>query len=462
MRAPALVLTLLLASTSLPGAAPAAPMDAGASDLAAIARSVNPEAERETIARLVAFGTRHTLSDTTSETRGIGAARRWVKSRFEAIGGKCGGCLTIVTPDQTVTGERVPKPTVVQDVIAIQRGTTDPGRVVVISAHIDSRISDPLDAVHDAPGANDDASGVAAVLEAARILSTRRFPATIVYAIDSGEEQGLYGGKVLADYAREQGWRVEAVLNNDIIGGTHGLDGRVVDDEVRVFSEGTRADETAAEAADRRRSGAEMDAPSREIGRFMHGLAEAYMPGFRVRMIFRQDRLGRGGDQLPMQHAGFPAVRVTEADENYTRQHQDVRTENGIAYGDVISGVDFPYLAKVTALNAVTLAALASAPPPPDKVELAGQVSADTTLSWTPASGASDYRVWWRETTDPFWRDATSRATARATTITLKGINIDDYYFGVSSRGPDGRESPVEFTGAAGAFFRLRSEKPAS
>lgn len=258
---------------------------------------------------------------------------------------------------------------------------------------------------------------------------------------------------MLADYARVQGWRVEAVLNNDIIGGTHGLDGRVVDNEIRVFSEGTRASETAAEAADRRRSGAEMDSPSREIARYMRGLAETYTPSLRVRMILRHDRFSRGGDQLPMQQAGFPAVRITEADENYTRQHQDVRTENGIGYGDVITGVDFPYLAKVTALNTVTLAALAAAPPPPTDVKLAGAVTADTTLSWTPAPGASDYRVWWRETTEPFWRDDQSRVTAGAATMTLKGINIDDYVFGVSSRGPDGAESPVEFPGLAGAFF---------
>ncbi len=432
----------------------APPLAAGAADLAAVARSVNPLAERDTVSRLVAFGTRHTLSDTASDTRGIGAARWWAKGRFESLREACGGCLEIVTPDHTVTGERIPQPTVVQDVIAIQRGTTDPQRVVIISAHIDSRNSDPLDATRDAPGANDDASGVAAVLEAARILSSRHFAATVVYSINSGEEQGLFGGKVLADYARDRGWRVEAVLNNDIIGGTHGLDGRVVDDEVRVFSEGTRADETAAEAADRRRSGAELDAPSRQIARFMRGLAEAYTPGLRVRMILRHDRFGRGGDQLPMQQAGYPAVRITEADENYTRQHQDVRTENGVAYGDVIGGVDFPYLARVTALNAVTLAALASAPPPPAGVTLNGQVSADTTLAWAPAPGASDYRVWWRETTEPFWHEAQSRATGGLTTATLKGINIDDFYFGVSSRGPDGSESPVEFPGLAGAFAR--------
>ena len=447
MRAPAVAFSLALPLV-------AAPAQGADPQLQSIAGSVNPENQRATIARLVAFGTRHTRSDTVSETHGVGAARRWAKGRFEAIGGLCGGCLSVVTPEHTVTGERIPKPTVVQDVIAIQRGTTDPDRVVIISAHIDSRISDPLDATHDAPGANDDASGVAAVLEAARILSAHHFPATIVYSINSGEEQGLYGGKVLADYAKAQGWRVEAVLNNDIVGGTHGADGRVVDGEVRVFSEGTRADETPAEAADRRRSGAEMDAPSREVARFMRRQAEAYTPALRVRMILRHNRFGRGGDQLPMQQAGFPAVRITEADENYTRQHQDVRTENGIAYGDVISGVDFPYLAKVTALNTVTLAALASAPPPPTDLKLAGAVTADTTLSWAPAPGASDYRVWWRETTEPFWRDDQSRATAGAATMTLKGINIDDYVFGVSSRGSDGSESPVEFPGPAGAFVR--------
>ena len=243
-----------------------------------VAASIDAENLRDTITRLVAFGTRHTLSDTTSPTRGIGAARRWARSRFEAIAAACDGCLTVVTPEQTVIGERVPTPALVQDVIAIQRGTSDPNRVVIVSGHLDSRISDPMDAVHDAPGANDDGSGVAVVLEAARVLSRHRFPATVVYAVLSGEEQGLYGGKILADYARAQGWRVEAVLNNDIVGNSHGQDGRVVDHEVRVFSEGVRADETPAEAAFRRRSGGETDSPSRNLARFMAALADADLP----------------------------------------------------------------------------------------------------------------------------------------------------------------------------------------
>jgi hypothetical protein len=458
MRALSLAQRLALSLIALTLAQGARAAETSHPELAAIASDVDEAALRATITRLVAFGTRHTLSDTASPTRGIGAARRWAKDRFETLSAACQGCLTIVTPEKTFTGARIPTPAVVQDVIAIQRGAADPGRVVIISGHIDSRNSDPLDAVHDAPGANDDASGVAAVLEAARILSARRFPATLVYAVLSGEEQGLYGGQILADYARTQGWRVEATLNNDIVGNTHGQDGLVVDNEVRVFSEGVKVTETPAEAAIRRRAGGELDAPSRSLARFMRGLADHYLSPFRVRMILRADRFGRGGDQLPMQEAGFPAVRVTEADENYERQHQNVRTEGGVAYGDVLSGVDFPYLARVTRLDAITLAALASAPAPPTDVKLTGAVSPDTTLAWTPSPGAALHRVWWRETTEPVWTPAQSRlAPAGAASLTLKGVNIDDYSFGVSALSADGFESPVEFPGPGGAFV---SEAP--
>ncbi len=442
--------TALLAALALPIVAFAAPRDT----LTNVAREVDPANLHATITRLVAFGTRHTLSDTVSETRGIGAARRWAKGRFEAIGAGCAGCLAIETPEQTFAGERLPAPAVVQDVIAIQRGTRDPDRVVIISGHIDSRNTDPMNADRDAPGANDDGSGVAAVLEAARVLSRHRFPATIVYAVLSGEEQGLYGGKILATFAKARGWRVEAQLNNDIIGNTHGSDGRMVDGYVRVFSEGTRADETPAEAAQRRRTGGEVDSPSRELARFIQTLAPYAGEGFSARMILRADRFSRGGDQAPMQEAGYPAVRLTEADENYTRQHQDVRTEGGVSYGDFLSGVDFAYLAKVTRLNIVALAALASAPPPPTDVKIAGAVSPDTALSWTPSPGAAGYRIWWRETTAPTWTE--SRDAGDATSLTLKGVNIDDYTFGVSARSAEGWESPVEFPGVAGAFFEKR------
>ncbi len=435
-------------------------LGAGATHAASETQAIitDPAALKATIAKLVGFGTRHTLSDTVSDSRGIGAARRWVGGQFEALSAACGGCLTIETPDATVTGNRIPRPTKVQDVIAIQRGVSDPDRVVIISGHIDSRVTDPLNATSDAPGANDDASGVAAVMEAARVLSRHRFAATLVYAVLSGEEQGLYGGQVLADFAKAKGWRVEAVLNNDIVGNTHGQDGRVEDVVVRVFSEGTRSNETPAQAAERRRNGGEVDAPSRELSRYMAAIAQSNRPGLIVREIWRADRFSRGGDQAPMQAAGYPAVRVTEGDENYTRQHQDVRTENGIAYGDVISGVDFPYLAKVARLDAQTLATLAAAPPPPEGVKITGAVTADTTLSWRPVPGASRYRVWWRETTEADWTH--HQDAGPASSLTLKGINIDDYDFGVSAVGPDGAESPVEFPGSVGAFMAAEPVKP--
>lgn len=425
--------------------------------LATLRDAVSANALRETDSALVSFGTRHTLSDTQSETRGIGAARRWVKSRFETLSAQCGGCLTIDTPAQTFTGERLPRPAEIVDVLAIQRGTSDPDRVVIISGHIDSRVTDVMNAAADAPGANDDGSGTAAVMEAARVLSKHRFPATIVYAVLSGEEQGLYGGRVLATYARANGWRVEGQLNNDIIGNTHGIGGEHIDTVVRVFSEGTRPGETPEETRARRLGGGENDAPSRNLARYLETIAARDLKGFSVKMIYRADRFSRGGDQAPMQEAGYPAVRVTEATENYDRQHQDLRTENGVRFGDVLEGVDFPYLAQVTRLNVLALASLASAPPPPSGIKIAGAVSDDTTVSWTPAPGAAAYRVWWRDTTEPRWSH--SRDAGSATTIKLPHVNIDDWSFGVSSISPDGWESPVAFPGPIGAFDRVQAPK---
>ena len=416
-----------------------------------VADAVSADELHATIQRLVAFGTRHTASDTRSNTRGIGAARRWVASRFEAISQACGGCLTIETPSQTFTGERLPQPTEVMDVLAIQRGATDPDRVIVISGHLDSRVTDPNNFRSDAPGANDDGSGTAAVLEAARVLSQHRFGATLVYAVLSGEEQGLYGGKVLADYAHARNWRVEADLNNDIVGNTEGMSGLRDNTHVRVFSEGTRAVETQDEANRRRYNGGEVDSPSRNLARFIDRIADQYLTNLDVVMVYRTDRFGRGGDQVRMVEAGYPAVRITEATENYTRQHQDVRVENGIHYGDSIDGVDFAYLAQVARLNIVSMAALASAPALPGGVAIAGNVSPDTTVSWNAVDGAAGYRVWWRTTTDPQWR--WSRWAGAATQLKLESVVIDDYFFGVSAVSADGYESPIEFPGVAGAFF---------
>lgn len=420
-----------------------------------IVSQVDPAQLQATLTTLVGFGTRHTLSDTQSKTRGIGAARAWVKARFGAISKDCGGCLEIVTPSQVFSGDRMPKAGAdVIDVVAIQKGSTDPGRYVIMTAHVDSRVSDPMNATADAPGANDDGSGVAAVLEAARILSKYKFSASIVYSVDSGEEQGLYGAKVIAQYAHDNHWQVEADLNNDIVGNIEGQDGVINNTEVRVFSEGTRALETADEAKVRRYNGGEIDSASRNVARYMQALAERYIPNWNVLLVYRTDRFGRGGDHTAFNALGYPALRVTEASENYTRQHQDVRVENGVHYGDVLSGVNFPYLAKVTAMNAVTLAAMAWAPAPPAGVKIGGAVTSDTNLSWDAATGPAApaaYRVHWRLTTEPQWTHG--RYAGKVNAYTLKDISIDDSFFGVASVSADGFESPVAFPGAAGAFW---------
>lgn len=416
-----------------------------------VAAQVQPDRMRADIEALVGFGTRHTLSETRSETRGIGAARRWTERQFRAIGADCGGCLTLALPADTVTGRRVPNPTEVVDVLAIQRGATDPDRVIVISGHIDSRVSDVMDFTSDAPGANDDASGVAAVLEAARILSKHKFPATLVYAVLSGEEQGLLGGKILADYATAQGWKVEANLNNDIVGNSEGQNGVRDTTRVRVFSEGTKTVETPEQAERRRYNGGEVDSSSRNLARFVDGIAERYLANFDVEMIYRTDRYGRGGDQVEMLKAGFPAVRISEGAENYDRQHQNLRVENGVHYGDTLDGVDFAYLGQVARLNIVSMAALASAPATPTGVTIEGAVKPDTTVSWSAVPGAVGYRVWWRATTAPQWTYSRA-APAEATSVVLKDIVIDDWFFGVSALSADGYESPVVFPGAPGAF----------
>jgi Zn-dependent M28 family amino/carboxypeptidase len=431
------LLVVALAPSFAPSFACAAPLP-----LEELAGQVSEAELHATIGHLVGFGTRHTLSDTQSDTRGIGAARRWVKSRFESISRDCGGCLQIETPAQTVTGKRIPKPTEVMDIVAIQRGTEDADRVIVISGHLDSRVADVMNAATDAPGANDDASGVAAVIEAARVLSRQRFRATLVFAALSGEEQGLYGGKVLADYAKAKGWQVEADLNNDIVGNSHGGDGVHDNSTVRVFSEGTKATETPQQANRRRYNGGEVDSPSRNLARYIERLSREHLTNLHVKMVYRTDRYGRGGDQVEFLNAGFPAVRVTEAHEDYARQHQE---------GDTIEGVDFAYLAQVTRLNAIAMASLAQAPAPPKGVAIEGAVTSNTTVKWQPVPGAAGYRVWWRGTTDPQWdhhRDVPSSMSQ----VELKNVVIDDWFFGVSAVSADGFESPAVFPGDAGSF----------
>src|SRR5215210_6373598 len=380
----------LSAFALLSTAAAAVPPLPGPEDIVAeYARAVDTAQMRATVEKLVTFGTRHTLSSQTDPKRGIGAAVRWAEAEMKGF-----GLQTQQVCDTVTKLPRIPAPTKVCDVVAVQRGTERPNDVVIITGHIDSRVTDPMNATADAPGANDDGSGTAAVIEAARILSKHKFPGTIVYAALSGEEQGLLGGNILADYVKAQGWEVIAQLNNDIIGNGCSSD-RICDDaHVRVFSVGPRSQRHKDLAARIRSLGGENDAPSRNISRWLDGLADDLSLGLDVRQIWRNDRFGRGGDHTEMLNAGFAAVRLTVAIENYNWQHQDLRTENGIQYGDTIDKMDFPYLTKVVKLNVAALAALASAPQPPEP-QVQGAVSTDTTLTWNEVKGATAYIVRW-------------------------------------------------------------------
>jgi Peptidase family M28 len=407
--------------------------------LVAAAPAPSPTALRGTVDRLVSFGTRHTLSSATDPKRGIGAARNWVAGEFVKLG------LTVERPSKRFDGPRAPDGVVVEDVLGIQRGTGDPNHVVIVAGHIDSRVSDAMNATSDAPGANDDASGVALVMEAARILSKEKFCGTIVYAVLSGEEQGLWGGKLLAETAKTRGWRLAAMLNNDIVGNIVGQDGRIVGDRVRVFSEGIGAAEDSAALKLKRASGGEDDSPSRALAKTIAHIAayEDYIP---VMAIRRPDRFGRGGDHTPMLEAGFPAVRFTVGVENYDAQHQDLRSENGKTYGDTADRMDFSYLAKVTALNMATLRQLAAAPPAPASVIAGGAVSSDMTLTWDAVPGAAGYRVRWRRADRTDWEQSRD-IPASETQATLKTVIVDDNFAGVSALSSDGAESLVTFAG---------------
>lgn len=408
------------------------------------------------IRKLVGFGTRHTLSETKSDTRGIGAARRWIKAEFDSISKSCGGCLKVYFQSQTIQGEkRIPDATEVVSVIAVQTGSTDPNRYVMMSGDIDSRISDVMNFTDDSPGANDNASGVAGTLEAARILSQYKFSGSVVYAALAGEEQGLFGGKILAETAQKDEWHLKAVLNNDMIGNISGINGVINNTTARIFAEGTRYTETDAQARNRRYTGGEVDSPSRNLARYIDLMADRYIPNLDTMVVYRLDRFGRGGHHRPFNDLGYPGVRIMETNEHYDRQHQDLRTENGITYGDTIDGVDFDYAAKLTALNAVSLASMAWAPSPPAKVTIKGAVQPSTTLNWDPLDKNQNqqlagYKVYWRYTDAPQWQF--SKFVGDVNQYTLENVVIDNYFFGVASVSKDGFESPVVFPGSAGAF----------
>lgn len=411
-----------------------------------IVDSVSAQRIEHDVRTLVGFHTRNTLSDTLSTTRGIGAARRWIKARFDTLSTACGGCLDVFYVKQLVQpGRRIPSPVWVVDVVAVLRGASDSGRYLVMTGHYDSRATDVLDDTVAAPGADDDASGTAAVLEAARVLSRHRFPASIAFAALAGEEQGLFGGRALAQEAKARGWRVEADLNNDIVGGTQGIDGQRDNTVVRVFSASPASGTTPADLNRLRVFGGEVDSRSRQIARYVSRIADEYFPLFRVMMVYRQDRFGRGGDHIAFNAAGYPAVRFTEPHENYRRQHQTVRVENGVFYGDVADSMDFDYAARVTALNAASLAALAWAPASPDSVTVSGALRASTTLRWKPvrAPDLAGYKLYWRSTTSPTWDEW--RWVGDTTAAVLTDVVVDNAFFGVAAVNQRGDESPVVF-----------------
>lgn len=411
-----------------------------------IINKVSADRIEKDITTLVNFGTRHTLSDTVSKTRGIGAARRWIKSEFEKISSDCANCLDVFYQKDLVKkgeNQRIVNDVWVVNVVAVQKGKKYPNRYIIMSGDIDSRVSDPTDFTSDSPGANDNASGMAGTIEAARVLSKYSFDNSIIYVGLSGEEQGLFGGKGLAAYAKEKGWDIVGIINNDMIGNIKGVDGVISNRDFRIFSEPVPPTETEQQRRARRFYGGEVDGISRQLARYIYKNTKTYMPEMNPKMIYRLDRFGRGGHHRPFNDAGFSGVRIMESHENYTQQHQDIRVEDGIAYGDVLEHVNFEYAKKLTAVNAINLASIAWAPPSPTTVEIGGIVEPSAKLKWNKVEGAKGYKIYWRETTSPTWDNYLYVGNVLQKTI--NGIVIDNYFFGVAAVGENGHESIVVF-----------------
>jgi hypothetical protein len=412
--------------------------------IAAALKQVSPERIQADIEKLVSFGTRSTISGqeppALAAGRGIGAAREWIKSEFERYSRDCNGCLEVKTDSFTEgPADRIPQPTEITNVYAVLKGTEpeNANRIVLVTAHYDSRNSDPSDGNGAAPGANDDGSGTAVSLECARVLSKLKLPATIIFLTVAGEEQGLNGSKHFAQMAKQQGWNIEAVLNNDIVGGDRNpqQDGGVV----RVFSEGVPVAATEAELRAIRTLGGENDSSSRQIARYISEVAQTYDPGVRPVLVFRLDRYLRGGDHYSFNQQGYAAVRFTEYREDYNHQHQNVRSENGMEYGDLAKFVNIDYVARVARLNAATLALLAAAPAPPEKVKLVTkELTNDSTLTWDPGGRAVAYEVLWRATSSPMWEH--SENVGNVTRATEK-LSKDNVIFAVRALDAQGHKS---------------------
>jgi len=411
-----------------------APTSAADPQIAAAIRQVSAERLQQTVEKLVSLGTRSTLSaqddNSIKAGKGVGAAREWIKSEFERYSKDCGGCLEVKTDSfLEQPADRIPKPTQITNVYAVLRGTDakQAERIVLVTGHYDSRNSDNANATDPAPGANDDGSGTAVSLECARVLSKMKFPATIIFLTVAGEEQGLNGSKHFAEMAKQQGWKLEAVLNNDIVGG----DRSPQQDAgfVRVFSEGVPAAASEAEIRRIRALGGESDSSSRELARYIAEVGRTYPSSVKPLLVFRLDRFLRGGDHYSFNQQGFAGVRFTEFREDYNHQHQNVRTENGIEYGDLPKFVNFDYVTEVARLNAAALASLASGPAPPARVKmLTKELENDTHLTWEPSAGAASYEVVWRATSSPDWEHV--QTVAGATSAILK-VSKDNVIFGV-------------------------------
>ena len=441
-----LFFSLLLGTTAIA----ATPAPKTNPQIAGVVKEISERNIEASIRKLVSFGTRHTLSQTTSETRGIGAARRWLQSEFERYAKDSGGRLQVTVDEFTQpAGERNPQPVQVVNVVATLPGeqAESRDRIYVVSGHYDSRVSNVMNATADAPGANDDASGVAAVLELARVMSRQKWDATLVFMAVAGEEQGLFGSTHWAKMAKEKNWNVAGMITNDIIGSSHADDGHLDNTHVRLFAEGVPPLKEMPDAWRKQiQTGGENDSATRELARFIKTMGEHYVPGMTVTIVYRKDRYLRGGDHSPFLDAGFPAVRMTEPNENFNHQHQDVRQEKGVQYGDLAEFDDFAYIAQVTRINAASLGALALAPAAPTGVEMeTRELTNDTTLHWQPnhEPDLAGYEILWRETTSPFWQHELS--TGNVTRYTAAKVSKDNFLFGVAAVDQAGNRSPAVY-----------------
>ena len=416
-------------------------------EIFSIISKLSEERIKNDIITLANFGTRHTLSDTVSDTRGIGAARRWIKKTFNSISNECNNCLEVFDQRNYFKKNnlRLIKDVWINNVVAIQRGIKYPNRFVIMSGDIDSRVSDPNDFTSNSPGANDNASGMAGTIEAARVLTKYKFDNSIVYVGLSGEEQGLYGGKGLAEYAKKNNWEIIGVLNNDMIGNIEGVNGVIDNKSFRIFSEPVPANESDRQRYMRRFYGGEVDGNSRQLARFIYNSTKKYLPELNPDLVYRLDRFGRGGHHRPFNDLGFAGVRIMESNENYNRQHQDIRFENNINYGDVISGVNFEYVKKLTAVNTINLALLGWSPPPPKNLKIGGIVEPSVKFKWDGSENKDiiGYKIYWRKTSSPNWEY--SKITDKINEYTLEGIIIDNFLFSVVSINSKGFESIYKF-----------------